>query len=185
MTETTSFRTTIGAAIVLALLASSTSAAAQDADNTGDEAAASPAPEAMSSTMPSDDAADVRLPEPLGQCGGAELRVLSVEAPFGEPLASFEELLAREGTNGSAEVEYLLPDGAINAFISFSVPDAAGLSLLGSEILERNPEAPDINPDVRYSNDTVQGMILDPEIAQRTSATADLTVIDEESYLGM
>ncbi|MFV2064721.1 MAG: hypothetical protein ACC726_14605, partial [Chloroflexota bacterium] len=65
------------------------------------------------------------------------------------------------------------------------VSDAAELSLLGSQILERNPEAPDINPDVRYSNDTVQGTILDPEIAQRTTATVDLSVIDEESYLGL
>jgi len=186
MMETASHRGAIGAVIVLALLAPTTSAAAQDADSNGDgTTTGSPTPETVSSTTPSVDASGARLPEPPGECGGAELRVLSVDAPFGEPLAPFEELLAREGTSGSAEVEYRLPDGAMNAFISFSVPDAAGLSLQGSEILERNPEAPDINPDVHYSNNTMQGTILEPKVAQRTTTVVDLGVVDEESYLGL
>jgi len=185
MMEPTDHRIAIGATIAFALLALSTSAVAQDADGTSTGSAASPQPAAISSTPPPDDVTAGGLPEPLGECGGAELRVLSVEAPFGEPLVPFEELLSRDGTSGNAEVEYLLPDGAVNAFISFSVPDADELSLQGSEILERNPEAPNINPDGRYSNATVQGTVPNPEIAQRTITTVDLAVVDEESYLGL
>ena len=176
MIETTSRRTTIGAMIVLSLLALPTSAAAQNADSTGDEATTSPSPDAMSSTTPSDDSPGSPLPEPLGECGGAELRVLSIEAPFGEPLGP-------ELSSGSAEVEYLLPDGAMNAFISFGVPDAAGLSLSGSEILERNAEAPNINPDANYSSDTMTATILDPEVGERTVATVDLVGGSEAVYI--
>jgi len=173
MTESTSRRTTLGALLAVALLVMPMGAAAQDAGGSPNAgAAASP----VSSSAPSYDAGGGRLPEPLGECGGAELQVLSVEAPFGEPLGT-------ELTNGSLEVEYLLPDGAVNAFISFSVPDAAGLSLQGSEILERNPEAPNINPDASYSSGTMTATITGPEVAQRTTASVDLVGASEATYV--
>lgn len=176
MTESTSRRTTLGAVLALAVLVMPTGASAQDADGSPEgDASASPGSEAESSTAPSDDAGGGRLPEPLGECGGAELQILSVEAPFGEPLGT-------EPTNGSAEVEYLLPDGAVNAFISFSVPDAAGLSLQGSEILKRNPEAPSINPDASYSSGTMTATITGPMLAERTTASVDLVGASEATY---
>jgi len=177
MMETPSRRSTIGAAIGLALLVMPAGVAAQDAATTGNELTdASPGAEAMSSTTPSDDSAGGRLPGPLGECGGAEFRVASVEAPFGEPLGP-------ELTSGTAEVEYLLPEGAMNAFISLSVPDAAGLSLLGSETLERNTEAPNINPDASYSSDTMTATILDPGVGERTVASVVLVGASEAVYI--
>lgn len=177
MMQTPSRRSAVGAAIVLALLAMPAGVVAQDTETTGNELAdASPGAEAMSSTTSTDDSAGSRLPGPLGECGGAEFRVLMVEAPFGEPLGP-------ELASGTAEVEYLLPEGAMNAFISLSVPDAARLSLLGSEILEWNAEAPNINPDASYSSDTMTATILDPKVGERTVASVGLFGASEAVYI--
>jgi hypothetical protein len=165
----------MGSALAMALLAAPLHALAQDADDSSPEGVAtSGAPEAMS--PPPDDSTGGPLPRPLGECGGAELQVLALEAPFGEPLGA-------DLASGMAEVEYRLPEGAVNAFISFNVPDAAGLSLKGSDILERNPEASSIDPDASYSSGTMTATITDPSIAERTTASADLVGASEAVYV--
>ena len=144
-----------GAAVLSALLVISTGAAAQDT-------------ESVEVIEESDGQ--------LGECGGVEFAVRSVDAPFGE-------LLGSELTFGVVEVDYSLPEDTLNPFISFSVPDGSGLSLKGSDILEQNPEAENINPDASYPGTTMAGTLLQPEIGQPSSATIELVGGTEQSYL--
>ena len=144
-----------GAAVFSALLLISTGAAAQDTE----------------SVEVVEDVAGL-----FGECGGAEFAVRSVDAPFGEMLGS-------QLTSGVVEVDYSLPEGTLNPFISFSVADGSGLSLKGSEILEQNPQAENINPDASYPGTTMAGTLLQAEIGQPASATIELVGGTEQSYL--